>query len=120
MLICDAISVTTAADGSATVYSSRRFSGRVIALIYDGGLDAGADLTITLENTGQAVLTKANAGAATYRPLQTMQDAADGSDLVISDYIHAVDERLKIVVAQGGNAQTGEVKLIYDGYNIAS
>ena len=115
-MMYETITVTTDASGDATVYSTAKYTGRIVAITYDGGMATGADLTITTEDTAQAVLTKANAGtsAVAYRPVATLQAVADGSDLVAYDYIHMVDERLKIVVAEGGNVDTGVFKLVVD------
>ena len=112
------ISITTDADGAATVYSSRKITGRVVALKYaPGTIDTGAGLVVTGETTEVAVLTKASAGTSNvwYYPLAVSNQVADGAASAISEvpvWLHS--ERLKVVVASGGNAASGEISLFID------
>jgi len=114
------IAITTAADGSFTGYSDF-----VTGLIHQirlvvpgsGGLASTTDLAFTLETTGVAVLTKADQnGSATWCPRQPTHDEADGTELlhmqgVGTDHdgapIAVHRERIKLVIAQGGNPATG-------------
>jgi hypothetical protein len=113
------IEFTTDASGDATVYTDA-IVGRIHSILYDpGDVATGADLTITTETTEQAVLTITNAGTSAVRwsprlPTHDLAGAAetyDGTEPV-NDSIVAVDERIKIVVDEGGNAKTGTVTVI--------
>ncbi len=109
------VSVTTAADGSATAYTDTTVNGRVLSIQYvKTDFDNGVDFTITLETTGQGLWTDTNVNASeTVCPRQPTHDAAGAALLYAaggtaqSDFIYAADERVKIVIAQGGNVKTG-------------
>jgi len=112
------ITATTTAGGAATVYSET-LNGRILAILYDGGLDATADLTITTEKTLQGVWTETDVtNSATFRaPRLATHDTVGAASLYaatfeVLDYIWLAEERLKIVVAQGGNAETGVFTLL--------
>lgn len=113
------VAITTIADGSATVYSGK-VTGRLIAIKYAPGssqLATGADLTITAETTGQAILTKANAGVNTvwYYPVAAGNKVADGAASTLTEVpIFLCDERIKVVVAEGGDKKTGSIGFLVD------
>jgi hypothetical protein len=110
------IPATTAADGSATVYSAV-VTGRISSLRYvkavSGNFDDGVGITVTGETTGIAVLVVANMNAsATYRPVAPASKAADGTASTLTETpIVLVAERLKVVIASGGNVKTGSFYL---------
>jgi hypothetical protein len=109
--------ITTAADGSATVYFGYKINGRVVAIKYmpgSSGLDTGADLTLTGEDSAVPILVKANAGTSTvwYYPrvlVNKNTDASAGTDAFTDIYVYK--ERIKLVVAQGGNVTTGSMTI---------
>lgn len=110
--------ITTTAGGDATVYSGL-INGRILGIRYmPGTLDTGADLTITTETTGQSVLALTDAGTSNIwrYPVQLRHKAADGSDASSPEYINAVNERIKVVVAQGGSSLTGSIGFLVDAY----
>lgn len=113
------ITITTAADGTATAYSDKRFSGFVKAIVVVGGtLTANFDVTITTEETLQTVLidTTMNDAEVYYpRPLfcSTAAGTAGTGDDVDVFGVPVVNERIKCVVANGGNAMTGSLVVIY-------
>jgi hypothetical protein len=117
------VSMTVAADGTGTFYSGP-IHGRIHAILYRyGTLANGTDITITGETTGTAVLTKANQGQANadWYPRAATHHAVDASAALyaaggtaVNDYIHVYDERLKIVLADGGNALTGSIIVVHD------
>lgn len=116
------VTITTDASGDATVYSCR-VSGRILALIYArGDLDnSTTDFTVTTEDTLQNVWVESDVSASkTIAPRQATHSTAGVAALYASggtavlDYIHACNERIKIVVAQGGNAKTGTLTIITD------
>ena len=119
----ESITVTTVANGSATAYSANTYNGNIQSIAYvKTDFADGVDFTITTENTSQAVWTGTNVNSsATKAPRQTVHDTA-GDTLqhgnaapLLTDHIQLVDERLKIVIAQGGNVKTGTFQLIVGG-----
>ena len=112
--------IVTDASGDATVYLThgqvRKPNGFLVALKYTpGSLDTGADLTITGEDSGIPILTKANAGTSTvfYYPRALINAVADGAEAANgSEFIPIKDERIKVVIAQGGNAGAGSIEAI--------
>jgi len=116
-----AVSITTASDGSATSYSTV-LNGKISAIIYTKtDYDNGVDFTITSETTGQNIWTESNVNASTSR---APRQATHGVDGVASLYAAAgtavqapivlANERVKIVLAQGGNAKTGTFTIILE------
>ena len=110
--------ITTNADGAATVYLGSRIRGQIQAILYaPGTLATGADLTITGETTGVPVLTKANAGVDNlwFRPMAPASKVADGAASTLTECpVWLYLERLKVVVAEGGNAGVGTITLWVD------
>lgn len=110
--------IVTDSSGNATVYLGSRIRGRLEAIKYlPGTLDTGADLTITGETSGTPILTKSNAGTsnAFFYPRAIPNKVADGSAFTdIGELIPLVNERIKVVVAQGGNTATGSIEAIID------
>ena len=125
--------IVTSSGGDATVYLGSRLRGYLHALIYrPGTLETGADLTITVEEAvppnppagytapaGHPVLTKVNLGTGNSflypRAKPTIaNDATGGLGSVPSERIPLVNDRIKVVVAQGGNTLTGSIEAIYE------
>lgn len=111
------VDITTDADGNATGYTGVA-DGFIEAIRYakDGTspYDNTADFTITTEGSGQAVLTAANvAASATYYPRAATVDVSNGAALyaaggtAVNDRMPVGAERVKIVIAQGGDTKTG-------------
>lgn len=118
------ISVTTASDGSATVYSPVG-RGRIVGIFYvkDGTNPFGTTNTFTMtgETTAQAVLTVTNITASThYRPYQQAQSIVGvgltlGSGDAYPVGIVLAQERLKIVIAENGHTKLGSFIVVIDG-----
>lgn len=113
------VSVTTIADGSATAYSEV-VTGQVVNVIYrKTDFDNGVDFTITTEDTLQNLWVDTNVNASeTVSPMQPTH-ASDGSASLyaaagepVERPIYAVNERIKIVIAQGGNVKSGTFVII--------
>jgi len=108
------VPVTTAADGSATAYSPV-VSGRIQTIRYvKTDFDNGVDFTITAEATGETIWSQLNVNAsATVAPRQPTHDTAGVASLyaaagaAVNDGIVVANDRVKIVIAQGGNVKTG-------------
>lgn len=111
------VDITTDASGDATVYLShsnnRGVNGFLAEIKYTPGtIAAGADLTITTES-GKPILTITNAGTSNvfYYPRALINAVADGTAATnSSEYIPIKDERIKVVVAQGGDGGVGSIE----------
>lgn len=113
----ESLTVVTDASGDATAYTGV-LTGRLLAIRFvkpgAGGYDTTADFTITTDRDGQALLTVSNVTASTtWHPRQPTHDTsgvaslyAAGGEPVESD-IPIFQDRVKIVVAQGGNTLSG-------------
>lgn len=115
------VPITTAADGSATAYSPR-VAGKIHSLHYvKTDFADGVDFTITAEVTGESILAKSdvNASAVFYPRAATHTQAgvaalyASGGTAV-SDKIAIASDRVKITIAQGGNAKSGAFHILVD------
>lgn len=114
------VDIVTDSSGNATVYLthgiSRKPNGFLVCIKYTPGtLDTGADLTITGEESGIPILTKANAGTsnAFYYPRALLNAVADGAEATnASEFIPIKDERIKVVVSSGGDTKTGAIEVI--------
>lgn len=110
---------TTDASGAATVYTDA-INGRVLSVIFTN-TDAAStsDFTITTEDTAQAVLTLTNQnGSGKWQPRQATHDTSGAAETydateAVNDYVFVADERIKIVVAQGGDTKTGTFTILY-------
>ncbi len=113
------VSVTTAADGSATAYSPT-ITGAIssIAYVADGvnPYAATVDFAITVEATGQGLWTQSDITASGTRAPRQVTHQQDGTDRyytgtaanhAVADLICLADDRVKVVLAQGGNTKTG-------------
>lgn len=109
------VSVTTAADGSATAYSEGIDYGRLSQIRYvKTDFDNGSTITITSEATGETLWTEANVNAsATRAPRQATHSTAGaaalyaGGGTAVNDLIAIANDRIKIVIVAGGNVKTG-------------
>ena len=113
------IALVTVADGSCTAYSEVA-SGDVQQIRYKPGtLDTGTDITMTAEDSGVAVWAESNLGTSniTRVPQQaahtTVGVAAtlDGTRPMLVP-IRLSNERIKVILAQGGNVLTGSVEIL--------
>ena len=115
------VPVTTIADGSATAYSAS-FSGKIVHIAYvKTDFAAGVDFTITAENTGETIWTQADVNAtATVAPRQAVHSTAGVAALyaaggsAVLDQIALANDRVKIVIAQGGNVKTGTFYILVE------
>lgn len=113
------VTVTTDASGDATVYSPV-VTGPIRTIRYvKTDFTDGVDFTVTLEATGESVWAESNVNAsATRAPRQATHGVTGVASLfaaagtAVEDLIVAARDRVKIVVAQGGNAKTGAVHIV--------
>ena len=102
---------TTDASGDLTVYSNEAYSGEVYAVqTIDGTLDDGVDITVTSESVDYSIpiLTKANFNTdGIYYPRTVANQVSDGAASTVYDVKPLASGRIKMVLAQGGNAKSG-------------
>jgi hypothetical protein len=118
------VTVTTAADGSATAYTPR-VGGKLHSVVYvPDGTNPFAntvDLTVTAEATGEALLSRTNVAAAFAAYPRVATSAPDGTaslyaaaGTAVQDKPALGNDRIKIVLAQGGNAKVGAFHFVVD------
>lgn len=115
------VPVVTAADGSATVYSPY-LSGYIQTINYrKTDFADGVDFTITADATGETLWAEANVNAAIAKaPRQPTHSQAGVAALyaaggvAVNDRIALGRDRVKIVIAQGGDAKSGAFDIIVD------
>lgn len=117
------VTVTTIADGSATAYSDvidYAFLNQIrYAKAVSGNFSDGVGFTITLEGTGETLWAEATVNAsATRAPRQPTHSTAGVASLfaaggtAVTDRIAIVSDRIKIVIASGGDTKTGTFHFI--------
>lgn len=118
------LDVTTAADGTATAYTTK-VSGKVHSIHYlkDGasGFSNGVGFTVTAEATGESIWTEAAVNASTVRyPRAATHSQAGAAALyaaggtAVQDKVGLANDRAKIVIASGGNAKKGQFLILVD------
>lgn len=115
------VTVTTASDGTATAYSPY-LSGFIHAIHYvKTDYADGVDFTITAEATGETLWTQSDVNAeAVKAPRQATHSNVGVAALyasggtAVNDRIALGRDRVKIVLAQGGNAKTGKFIIIVE------
>lgn len=115
------VTVTTDASGDAVAYapSAGRARGRLESIQYTKvDFADGVDFTITDEETGESLWTDTNVNASEIvRPRAPVMDQSGAARLYadagtgVSDKI-AIVSRIKIVIAQGGNAKSGVFRFL--------
>jgi hypothetical protein len=114
--------ITTAADGSATGYTPVA-SGKILAIRYAKTDYAdGVDLVVTVEGTGEAVVTLTDMNAATVvYPRVAVQNSAGANALyaaageTVKEAVCIAHDRLKLVLAAGGNVKSGKFYALIGG-----
>lgn len=107
------VAITTATGGGATGYTPV-VNGRISVIAYTKtDFATTADITVTTEDSGQAVWSETNSTASkTVYPV-TAGDLTNGTASTITEVpIYAVGERIKIAVAQGGNTKSGSFLVV--------
>jgi hypothetical protein len=115
------VPITTASDGSATAYTPY-LSGYINAIEYvKTNFDDGVDFTITAEATGETLWTESNVNAAKVcMPRGATHSTAGVAALyaaggtAVNDRIALGRDRVKIVIASGGNAKAGAFHVLVD------
>lgn len=113
------VTLTTNSSGAATGYTPV-ISGRIFTVRYvkDDYAD-GVDFSITLESTGETVWAQNDVNASvTVAPRQATHSTAGvgllyaASGEPVEDYIVAVQDRVKIVIASGGDTKSGAFHVV--------
>jgi hypothetical protein len=107
------VTITTSGAGAGTGYTPP-VRGRVLAITYvKTDYANGVDFDVTLETTGVVIWDQDNVdAAATVYPRKQVQSTAgvaltlEGTEPV-AEPVYAGNERVKIVVANGGATKTG-------------
>jgi len=127
MIIREAVTITTIADGTASG-SIGPLTGYVHALRYvphsTTPFDTGADITVTGAVSGIAILTLTNLGTAaiTIMPraattlVANTGNAAEvyASSDSVNDRVPVCEEKINFAVAQGGDTKTGTFYVYVD------
>ena len=116
-----AVTVTTAADGSATAYSPV-VTGRLSQIRYvKTDYTDGVDFTITSDETGETLWTELNVNASATRAPRQATHGTDGvaslyaaAGLPVQAPIALAKAQVKIVIAAGGNAKTGVFHIVME------
>lgn len=115
-----AVDLTTDSGGAATGYTPY-FSGYIRAIQYakDGGANPfanGVDFTVTADATGESILALTDQNSSvTVRPRAATHSVAGVASVyasggtAVNDRIALARDRVKIVIAQGGNTKVGRV-----------
>lgn len=113
------VEVTTDASGDATAFTPT-VTGRVLAIHYvKDDFATGVDFTITAEATGETIWSEVDVNASkSVAPRAAIHTtagvaalyAASGEEVV--DKIGLANDRVKIVIANGGNAKSGTFHVV--------
>jgi hypothetical protein len=116
------VPVNTNESGDAQVFSPV-LSGKLISFTYvkDDFAD-GVDFVITSESAGETLWSEEDVNASTSRYPRAATAATDGSAALyaadgeaVNDLIAIADDRVSIVVADGGDTKSGTFHITIDG-----
>jgi hypothetical protein len=114
------VAITTDALGDGTGYTPV-LNGKIINIIYTkDDYAAGVDFAITAEGSGLGLWSEANVNAsktvAPKQPTHTQVGVENDTagDVLLED-IYLTNERVKIVVDEGGDTKSGTFKVIVGG-----
>lgn len=110
------VPLTTSSGGAATGYTPY-FSGFIRAIQYvKTDFADGVDFTITADGTGESILALTDQNTAfTLRPRAATASVAGVASVyasggtAVTDRIALARDRVKVVIAQGGDTKTGDV-----------
>ena len=108
------VTATTSAGGAATVYTDVPVWGEVVNIAYvKSTFDNGVDFTITGETSGVSLWTDTDVNASEIVYPRVLENGnTDGAALTTRQGVVVAGERVKIVIAQGGNAKAGSFRII--------
>lgn len=113
--------VTTDSGGAATAYIGP-LSGYLNQIRYiKTDFADGVDFTITAEGTGQTLWAESDVNAAVAKAPRMPTHSTAGvaalyasGGVAVNDRIAISRDRIKIVIAQGGNVKSGQFEVIVD------
>lgn len=113
------VTITTDGSGDGTGYTPV-VTGKIVAIHYaKDDYAAGVDFTITAEATGESIWDEDDVNASASRAPRQATHAPDGSAALyagageaVRDDIVLADDRVKIVVANGGANKSGTFSVI--------
>lgn len=107
------VAITTDASGDATAYTPD-VNGTVVSIKYNKTDYAnGVDLFVTGNSSGIEVLSVlAMDAAASFAPQQVVNLNTDGVAKTAYSPIVVANEKLKLVIADGGNAKSGSFEVV--------
>ena len=115
---------TTAAGGAATAYTPVT-TGFVASIVYTkhatNPYAAGCDFTVTAEESGAAIWTGTDVNATVTVSPRAQVHGTTGTGLVyagtdaVADRIAVAQERIKLVIAAGGDAKDGTFDIYVEG-----
>ena len=116
------VTVVTDASGDASLTTVGTGFGRLVAVLYDGGLDASATITIKDTKSLAAILTYTTSteDVPVYLPLTMVVQDQAGTVVTAADTAANTNRpavlsgKVDIVVASGGNVETCKLALIVD------
>ena len=116
------VDLTTDSSGDATAFT-KIINGKIHSIQYvKTDFDDGVDFVIDGETTGQVVWSEDSVDAAkTVAPSMPEHDELGVASLYAATFpverpIAIVNERLQIVIANGGNVKTGTLHVVVDGW----
>lgn len=115
------VDLTTNSSGAATGYTPY-LSGYILAIQYvKTDFADGVDFTITADVTGESILSLTDQNSAVIvRPRAATHSTAGvaavyaAAGTAVNDRIALGRDRVKVVIAQGGNVKTGQVIVTVD------
>ena len=116
-----AVTLTTDASGDATGYTPM-VTGRISQIRYvKTDFADGVDFTVTSEATGETIWAETNVNSSATRAPRQATHGTDGTAALyaaggaaVQAPIALANDRVKIVVASGGDTKTGTVHVVLD------
>lgn len=117
----ETVAVTTDGAGAATAYSGR-VTGRLSQIRYvKTDFANGSTFTITSEATGETLWTETGVNASATRAPRQATHGTDGAAALfaaggaaVQDKIALANDRVKIVIANGGATKTGTFHILME------
>lgn len=123
--VSESISITVSAGGAATAYTTKLYSGNLLAIVYTPDGTAPYSNSFTVAVTGETstvaiwseTVATGNAAATRYprAATHTVLGAAAlyaAGGVAVLDYIPLAGERIKVVIGSAGNATVGSFRFI--------
>lgn len=116
------IALTCDASGVVTATSVGVGYGRIVAIFYDGGLDASAVITLTDAKTGASILAYTTGTEGTPVRLRPCVNIVDNAGTTVAAAVTALDVwrdikvagKINVAVASGGVSETAKLVIVVD------